>query len=170
MSLVSFLGGYSAALILTNEENIDIDVSYDGNPFDGDPTDFEIDIEFEINNQGYFDLEDLEVELKLLLIYDWANKSGDDLNVTTEVKLYEGDKSFATVPAGEKKKFKLGIDYDDLEPINFSVILKQMDKFRDPVFDFEAEELEISAKYSLGLISFKAEIEDMDLGGFEEAV
>ena len=119
---------------------------------------------------GYFDLEDLEVELQLNLVYDWKNKTGNGVNVSTEVKLYEGDKSFATVPAGEKKKFKLGIDYDDLEPINFTDILLNMDTTRDPVFDFIAEELEISAKYSLGLISFKAEIEDMDLGGFEEVV
>ena len=109
MSLVSFLGGYSAALILTNEDNIDIDVAYDGNPFDGDPTDFEIDIEFEINNLGYFDLEDLEVEMLLILRYDRVTAGG---NVSTDIKLYEDDKSFATIPAGEKKKFKISIDYE----------------------------------------------------------
>lgn len=166
MSLVSFLGGYSAALILTNEENIDIDVSYDGNPFI-DPNNFEIDIEFEINNLGYFDLEDLEVEMLLYLKYDRVTVGG---NVSTKVKLYEDEKSFATIPAGEKKKFKIGIDYEDIDYINFTDIALNADLTRDPVFDFIAEELEISAKYSLGLISFKAEIEDMDLGGFEEKV
>ena len=172
MSLVSFLGGYSAALILTNEENIQIDVDYEGNPLDLDPTDFEIDIEFEINNLGYFDLEDLEIELKLNLVYDWKNKTGNGINVTTEVTLYEGEKSFATIPAGERKKFKISIDFEDLElnAIEFYIIYLNIDRTRDPVFDFIAEELKISAKYSLGLISFEAEIEDMDLGGFEEKV
>lgn len=169
MSLVSFLGGYSAALIFTNEENIQIDVDYEGNPF-LNPTDFEIDIEFEINNLGYFDLEDLEIELKLNLVYDWKNKTGNGVNVTTEVNIYEDEKSFATIPAGERKKFKISIDYEDLKYINFTFIALNADLTRDPVFDFIAEELKISAKYSLGLISFEAEIEDMDLGGFEEKV
>ena len=169
MSLVSFLGGYSAALILTNENNIDIDVDYEGNPF-VNPNTFEIDIEFEINNLGYFDLEDLEVDLVLNLEYDWKNKTGNGINVTTEVKLYEDEKSFATIPAGEKKKFKISIDKDDIEYVNFTFIALNADLTRDPVFDFIAEELKISAKYSLGLISFKADIEGMDLGGFEEKV
>jgi len=171
MSLVSFLGGYSAALILTNEENIQIDVDYEGDPF-LNPLDFEIDIEFEINNVGYFDLEDLEIDLVLTLVYDWKNKTGNGINVSTEVTLYEGDKKFATIPAGERKKFKISIDYEDIEltAIDFYNISQNADLTRDPVFDFVAEELKISAKYSLGLISFKAEIEDMDLGGFEEKV
>lgn len=166
MSLVSFLGGYSAAIILTNEENIDIDVDYEGNPFI-DPNTFEIDIEFEINNLGYFDLEDLEVDLELKLVYDRVTVDG---NISTELTLYEGDKSFATIPAGERKKFKISLDKDDIEYINFTDIALNADLTRDPVFDFEAEELKISAKYSLGLISFEADIEDMDLGGFEEKV
>jgi len=169
MSLVSFLGGYSAALILTNEDNIDIDVDYEGNPF-LDITTFEIDIEFEINNLGYFDLEDLKVELELNFVFDWKNKTGNGINVRTEVKIFEGEKSFATIPAGERKKFRVNINFEDLEPVNFSIFDENADKTRDPVFEFEAEELKISAKYSLGLISFEAHIEDMDLGKFEEKV
>lgn len=171
MSLVSFLGGYSAALILTNEENIDIDVDYEGNPFLNLNT-FEIDIEFEINNLGYFDLEDLEVDLKLDLVFDWINKTGDGKNVTTALRLYEGEKKFATIPAGEEKKFKISIDIEDLKltAIDFLNISKIADLTRTPVFDFEADRLKISAKYSLGLISFKAEIKNMKLGSFKEKV
>ena len=58
----------------------------------------------------------------------------------------------------------------DLTAIDFLNITKNADLTRDPVFDFEADELKISAKYSLGLISFKAEIKNMDLGGFKEKV
>ena len=166
MSLVSFLGGYSAAIILTNEENIDIDVNYEGNPF-VDINTFEIEIEFEINNQGYFDLEDLEIELLLHLVYDRVTPEG---NISTEVELYEGEKSFRPTPAGEKKKFKITIDVEDLEYVNYTDIYDNSDHFRDPIFDFEAEELTIKAKYSLGLISFEANIEDFELGGFEEKV
>ncbi|TFG26441.1 MAG: hypothetical protein EU532_09805 [Promethearchaeota archaeon] len=169
MSLVSFLGGYSAAMILTNEDNIDVDVDYEGNPF-VDLNTFEIDIEFTINNLGYFDLEDLEIELKLDIKYDYVNKTVLGVNDTTTVRLYEGEKSFRTTPAGEKKTFKINIEADDLESVNFTEIALNADPFRDPIFDFEADELIISAKYTSGLISFKAEIEDFEIGGFEEKV
>lgn len=171
MSLVSFLGGYSAALVLTNEDNIDIDVSTDGDPFK-DFNEFSIDIEFTINNLGYFDLEDLEVEIELDFVFDWVNKTGDGLNVTTEVKLFEGEKEFKTTPAGEKKKHSLSIEADDLD-INatyFQIIATNADRYRDPIFEFEAEEIVIRGKYSLGLISFEAHLEDYNLGEFEEEV
>ena len=162
MSLVSFLGGYSALLILGDEDNIDLDIEFDEDILDPD---FEIKIEFEINNQGYFDLEDLNIELLLYLKYDYVNYTGDGRNVTISVKLYEDDKSFKTIEAGEKKKASITFEPDP--KINFTQIAKNADQTRDPVFEFEAEEIVITAKYSLGLISFKVKIEDYDLGGFE---
>jgi len=80
MSLVSFLGGYSALLILGDEDNIDLDINFEGDPF-LDPNNFEIDIEFEINNLGYFDLEDLEIELRLYLIYGRLNQTNLEKNI-----------------------------------------------------------------------------------------
>jgi len=58
------------------------------------------------------------------------------------------------------------IDDEDMElnAVEFYNISQRLDSTRDPIFSFKAEELKISAKYSLGLISFKAEIENMDLG------
>jgi hypothetical protein len=167
MSLVSFLGGYSALLILGNEDNIDLDIDFEGDPFT-DPLNFEIDIEFEIYNMGYFDLEDLNIEMKLYLVYDWVNLTagpqGDGRNITRYVKIYEDDKSFKTIKAGEKKKNSITIDTEDLLKINLTEILIYSDKTRDPVIEFEADEIIIKAKYSLGLISFKVKIEDYELG------
>ena len=167
MSLVSFLGGYSALLILGNEDNIDLDIDFEGDPFT-DPLNFEIDIEFEIYNMGYFDLEDLNIEMKLYLVYDWVNLTagpqGDGRNITRYVKIYEDDKSFKTIEAGEKKKNSITIDTEDLLKINLTEIKDNADRTRDPVIEFEADEIIIKAKYSLGLISFKVEIEDYKLG------
>ena len=163
MSLVSFLGGYSALLILGNEDNIDLDIDFEGDPFT-DPLNFEIDIEFEIYNMGYFDLEDLNIEMKLYLVYDWVNKTGDGTNVTQFVKIYEDDKSFKTIEAGEKKKNSITIDTEDLLKINLTEIAIFADRTKDPVIEFEADEIIIKAKYSLGLISFKVKIEDYKLG------
>ncbi len=167
MSLVSFLGGYSALLILGDEDNIDLDIDIEGDPFNN-TEDFEIKIEFEINNLGYFDLEDLKIELKLYMIYDWINKTGDGRNVTTAVKLYDDDKSFKTIKSGTTKKNSIKIGPEDLLGVNFTEIMLNADQTRDPVIEFEADEVKISAKYSLGLISFKVKIEDYDLGDFEE--
>lgn len=167
MSLVSFLGGYSAAMILTNEKNIDIDVEYEGNPFDPAST-FQIDIEFTINNLGYFDLEDLEIELKLDIRFDWVNKTVAGKNDTIDITIFKGEKSFRTTPAGEDKTHKINIKEDDLEVVNFTEIFINADKYRDPIFDFVANELIIRAKYTSGLISFEANIEDFKIGGFEE--
>ncbi len=165
MSLVSFLGGYSAVLILTNEDNIDVDVSVGGNLFNAsDP--FKLDVNFEINNQGYFDLEDLEVELELKMEYVLKNTTIGGPNLTTSVLLYEGDKDFGTIESGELFKGHISIEVDDLATaIDFTDILNKMDRTKRP--DFVASELIISAKYSLGLISFKVKIEDFDLGDYE---
>lgn len=166
MSLVSFLGGYSALLILGNEDNINLDIDFEGDPL-LDPTNFEIDIEFEINNMGYFDLEDLNIEMRLYLVYDWANKTGDGRNITQEIKIYDDDKSFRTIEAGQKKKYSITIEPDDLLKVNFTEIALYSDKFRDPVIEFKAAEIIIKAKYSLGLLSFKVVIEDYTLGELE---
>ena len=53
MSLVSFLGGYSAFLILSDEDNIDVDFSYEGDLFDPTDPNFEFKIEVNFNNKGY---------------------------------------------------------------------------------------------------------------------
>lgn len=164
MSLVSFLGGYSALLILGNEDNIDLDIEFEGELLDPD---FEIKIEFEINNLGYFDLEDLNIEMRLYLVYDWANKTGDERNITQEIKIYDDDKSFRTIEAGQKKKYSITIEPDDLLKVNFMEIYNNSDKFRDPWIEFEAAEIIIKAKYSLGLLSFKVVIEDYTLGELE---
>ena len=163
MSLVSFLGGYSAFLILGDEDNIDLDINIEGDPF-LDPTNFSIDIEFEIYNMGYFDLEDLNIEMRLNLVYDYVNYTGDGRNVTQYIKIYEDDKSFRTIEAGQKKKKSITIDPDDLLKVNFTEIGLNSDKTRDPVIEFVAGEIVITAKYSLGLISFKVKIEDYSLG------
>ena len=168
MSLVSFLGGYSAAMILTNEKNIDIDYDYKGDLSDPASV-FEIDVEFTINNLGYFDLEDLKIELKLNIRFDWVNKTVLGKNDTTDVRIFEGEKSFRTTPAGEKKTYKINIEEEDFEAVNFTDLFIHADKYRDPIIDFVAKELIISAKYTSGLISFKVEIEDFKLGGYEGA-
>ena len=164
MSLVSFLGGYSALLILGDEKNIDLNVNQTGNMFNINDTTFEIEIEFEFDNKGYFDLEDLKIELEISMVYEYKNYSGDGENKQFAVPLYEGKKTFKTVENGEKLEGSISIVREDLE-ITIATILEinyHIDKSKDIVFN--GEKFGISGKYSLGLISFDVEIEDYEIG------
>ncbi|MFX0071392.1 MAG: hypothetical protein ACFFAO_09915 [Candidatus Hermodarchaeota archaeon] len=165
MSLVSFLGGYSAVLILTNEDNIDIDLDTTGeiSPF---ANNFSLELKIEFHNQGYYDLEDLELELELNIVYLWINKTGNNDNVTTTETLFDYDKDLGTTLAGDVLKKKIEIEYEDLE-VNMMALATRID-LNNPRIDFEAEEIKIKAKYSLGLLKFKVVLEDFDLGEYEE--
>lgn len=162
MSFISFLGGYSALLILSHPENIDLDVSFEGDLLT-DPENFKVEVEFEINNQGYFDLEDLDIEFELEALF-YLNKSGTGFE-PEGIPIYEADKSFSTIEAGHKEKNKITIEYEDLLNVNWSYILPIIDLSR--VIKFTANDVEISAKYTLGLISFKVEIDEIKLGDYE---
>jgi len=169
MSLVSFLGGYSALLILGDEDNIELDVDFStGGYLDpavvDNPLEFGINIEFKIYNEGYFDLEDLRIEMELWMIYhEDVDKNGESEPIS--IRIYRGDKSFSTIEAGKEKKNKIKIDIYDLAVINWSHIEANAD--RNKKVYFEAYDIEISAKYSLGLIAFRVVIDKMELEGYE---
>ena len=82
-------------------------------------------------------------------------------------KLYEDDKDFGTTKAGEILKEDISIDFDEFE-INMTALILRINPYA-PI-SFEAEKLEITAKYSLGLLRFKVELEDFDLGDYEGEV
>jgi len=90
-----------------------------------------------------------------------------ELNKLLDNIVFDDEKSFSKIEAGEKKKKSITIEADDLKSINFTEIKLNADKTRDPAIEFEVVEAVIKAKYSLGLISFKVKIEDYDLGGLE---
>jgi len=159
MSFISFLGGYSALLILGDKDNIDLDVDFDGNPI-ADPLNFEVQIKFEINNQGYFDLEDLKIELELWMDYNILGNP-----IAEEIKIYDDDKTFSTIEAGKKKENKITIDYETLEAINWTDLGLNIDTNKD--IRFIARNVEISAKYSLGLIAFNVEIKKIELDTYD---
>ncbi|MBD3254293.1 MAG: hypothetical protein GF383_04330 [Candidatus Lokiarchaeota archaeon] len=167
MSFVSFMGGYSAFLILSNEDNIEFD-----------PDDFEDNIvytlsqpspnfdnlsikqPFKFRNAGYFDLEDLEIEISINLIYSHINYTTPGVNTTREVEIFEKDKDFGTVIRGETLDDDLEGDYEDFVISNFPNIT-QIDIFSFTPY-YEAD-VKIKAKYSLGLLEIEVEIEDLEV-------
>ena len=112
----------------------------------------------------YFDLEDLEIELELIMVYHklGLDINGDGLSDPISQIIFDDDKSFKTIEAGEEKENVISITYLDMLNINWADIQDNA----DPSYDlyFIAENVEISAKYCLGLLSFKYEIEEIELG------
>ena len=165
MSFISFLGGYSALLILGDEDNIDLDVGFDGDLF-AQRANFKINIEFTVYNEGYFDLEDLEIELKLEMIF--YNRSwGSVAAFPVYIIIYDDHKSFDTIQAGTEEKNEITIDLEDLLKNVPDIDLLLLNADPDKDIAFEAQDIKIKAKYSLGLIAFKIKIDNIDLGDYE---
>jgi len=162
LSYVAFIGGYSALIILEEEDNIDLEAKFAGDIM-VDPGLFEIEIDFTINNEGYSDLEDLTIEMELLMVYN-TDANNDGIPEEVEVTIFDDDKSFDAIKAGEEDTKSIKIEYEDLTDVNWNDILLNA----EPAYDilFIAESIVISAKYSYGLLSFKVELEDTELGTY----
>lgn len=156
---VAFVGGYSALIILEDEDNIDLNAKFAGDIMN-DPSSFELEIDFTINNKGYTDLENPTIEMELLMIYHNNDKSGK----AVEVSIFDDNKSFDSIKAGEEKTMTINIEYKDISDVNWGEILSNADPKYDIVFT--AEHIIISAKYSYSLLSFSVELEDVELGKY----
>ena len=164
MSVVSFLGGYSAILILSDEENIQVDtanVDYYINFTDIDNAYFIMPYQFK--NVGYFDLEDLEVDVTIYVNFRDTRK---DKNESTAITILESVKEFDTIKEGETEKDEIEFDSDDfkddLSKTN-ETIYTNWDLTDSPDLWYTLD-LKISAKYSLGLLSFRTELYEIKIG------
>lgn len=175
MSIVSTLGGYSAILILDTSQGNNIEVP------DGDmdyylniSTDEEreknyFEFPYKINNVGYFDLTDMELDLTIYFEYE-SNRTGDKEKLT----LAEKTEKFDDTPAGSKLKDEFKLKADDFEDIDYAEIESEITidlaKLNDTIIWYTAD-IEFSARYSLELLEFRIELYDVsvykqDLGEF----
>jgi len=172
VTAVSFLGGFSAIMILSNPDNIGFDTDNIEFNFDANwTTPIEINninftLPFNFTNAGYFDLEDLKVSFQIGLLYWHVNLTGDGLNKTNFVKIYDNSTSFPTIKKGKtyygnytgtKSDFGnfLGNfpDYDEIDVI------------KDPDFELYAN-FTLSLTYSLGLHSIRLGIYNISIYEF----
>ncbi len=161
VTVVSILGGLSAVSILMNPNNIG---------FDFDNADFQIDYDlsgfhganftlpFNITNDGYFDLENLQLRIELKMNYskvDYFNGTyTPGVNGTDTVKIFESNQTFGTIPKGLTGNFNITGLNSDFAPFlgNFPNIT-EIDIFQpSPIMEFFAN-FTISLDYSLGLHS-----------------
>ncbi|MGQ4875117.1 MAG: hypothetical protein ACP6IY_13710 [Promethearchaeia archaeon] len=164
MSVVSFLGGYSAILILSDSDNIAIpdgNINYYLNVTDPDTSKLFLDLPYKVRNAGYFDLDDLSIEVKVYYTFHDTNKTN---NATTTLLLAEKKQTFDTIKAGETDKGNFSMKYEDftnLEEVqNRSVY---MDTTKSPMVIYTADII-ISAKYSLRLLSFTVTLKNITIG------
>ncbi len=191
LSLVSFLGGLSAVMILSDQNNVRVP---DGEP-NGNLTLYDLwsggakyanfnhvcyEIPFNITNAGYFTLQELKVRLSIGFIYDHIDDPGPGQNKTYFVHIFDREINFdpdlSGIPSGETLKSSFSAYYNETDPVNggfknFAQLpgtLSDIDIFTKPP-SFQLN-ISLTCKYSIGLLSLRVDLYDVPLlatfGGF----
>jgi len=170
MSIVSFLGGYSALAILSDDDNIDLDYDYDGDFFDVNDTSLRFKIDFKFKNAGYFDLEDLEVEFKVIVRYYHKDYYVPGESFRRDILVYEAEEDFGDVESGLTLRDNIKIERKVVMG-NVTDILLNVDTNPpgdEPIAEFIAKDIIITGKYSLNLIEFRVEIDSYSIKAFDK--
>lgn len=168
VSIVAFLGGLSAVMILSNPDNFGIDT---GNAefnidFNNSTLKFEnvnFTLPFNITNAGYFDLENLQLELQLGLNYSHIDGG---LNKTRVAKILDRSQYYGDIPKGLTGDFTFYGDNSSFIYSNFPDPLTEIDWFRGPPpLEFYAN-FTISLDYSIGMQSISITAINIFVGDF----
>jgi len=169
VTAVSFLGGFSAIMILSNQDNIGIDTdnadfNLDYNETTGVINNINFTLPFNITNAGFFDLEDLKLGFQIGLEYAHVNLTGTGENISQTVKIFDKISSFPTIKKGKTLYGNYTGVYSDFAPFLGSLPdIADIDLTRVPIFNFYAN-FTISLTYSLGLHSITLGINNVTVG------
>ena len=159
LTIVSLLGGLSAITIISNPDNIGIPDGPIELYFDpSTPANNNITIPFNFTNDGYFELTNLFVRVRLNMTYKHYSGGGPSAeNTTTTTNVFDGNQTINSILATQTYKGSLFGDSSDFKnipnPANISIV--------DPV-TFGADIL-VSASYSLNLLTFRVEIINLSI-------
>ena len=171
VTIVSFLGGYSAILILSNQDNIGIDTdnadfNIDYNETTGVINNINFTLPFNITNAGFFDLEDLKLGLEIGLEYAHVNLTGTGENISQTVKIFDKTESYPTIKKGKTLYGNYTGVYSDFAPyLGGLPDIFDIDLTRDPIFNFYGN-FTISLTYSLGLHSITLGVNNITIGDY----
>ena len=167
ITVVAFIGGLSAVMILSDPTNIgintddaEINIDYDISGFQGG----NFTLPFNVTNSGYFDLENLQLQLSIGVNYSQVNYPSPGINQTRYIKIFEKVDNFGTIPKGQTGNFVYTGDTIDFFNASFPDPLT-INYFRVPyILEFYAN-FTISLDYSLGMHSLSISVINLLVGG-----
>ena len=164
MTVVSVLGGMSAALILGDPNNIKIPSGPIQSNFDiTDVNSMYLRVPFNITNAGYFDLTNLKIDFKISMVYDHVNLTTPGVNTTTSVLIFDKSINFPPILHGTSYDGLFNASSGDgFIGSNFPNAT-EIDWTRSPIAEFYSN-FSLSASYSLDLISFKVNAYNISVG------
>ncbi|MHA1150568.1 MAG: hypothetical protein ACTSR8_20300 [Promethearchaeota archaeon] len=162
MSLVSFLGSYSAIIILSDPDNIvipDGDINYNINLTKSE--NMSLSIPYKFRNTGYFDLEDMQIGIKMYINFE--NMSEPDSNIKIKI-LDKNFEDWKLIEAEETEKGSIDVEPDDFT--NLQELNDTANLYLDPANPhiWYTMDLKMSAYYSMRLLYFYVELKNLDVG------
>jgi len=169
--VVAALGAISALLILENpEENIGIDTDNAEFNLDYDLLTGKLEngtyfiLPLYVTNAGYFDLENLKIEIDIVVNYSHVDYPTPGVNGTKIVKIFYKLDPIGTIRKGETRDFNYTGAYSDFIVTDFPN-KTDIDFLSPPWFEFYAN-LTISLDYSLGMHSLSVNIQNYKMGEY----
>lgn len=166
MTVVSVLGGMSAALILGDNNNIKIPSGPIQSNFDiTDVNSMYLRVPFNITNAGYFDLTNLKIDFKVSMVYDHVNLTTPGVNTTTSALIFDKSINFPSILHGKSLNGLFNASSGDGFIIsNFPNATIDIDWTKTPYAVEFYSNFSLSASYSLDLISFKVSAYNISVG------
>jgi hypothetical protein len=161
VTIVAFLGGLSAVMILTNPDNIGIDIAnaefnLEFNNATGVVDNANFTLPFNITNAGYFDLENFKLNIELAMNYSEIDYPVFGVNETRTRKIFEKAANFGTILKGSTGYFNFTGLFGNFTFGDFNIT--KIDVFKPPpLIEFYAN-FTISLDYSLGMHSITVDI------------
>ena len=170
VTIVAFLGGLSAVMILANLGNIGVDPSKAEFNIEMNNATFEIDninftLPFNFTNAGYFDLDNLELKVDLAINYSHIDFPLPGINQTRKMPILSKTQYFGTVKKGATGNFNLTGLFGDFNIGNFPNFTTEVNWLRGPPAILFYANLTVSLDYSIGLHSLTIGILDLLVGG-----
>jgi len=170
VTIVSILGGLSAVLILADPENLGVDPNEAEFNLSMNYTTFVIQdinftLPFNLTNAGYFDMENLELNIEIALNYSHVDYPVLGVNTTRQILIFTKSQNFGTIPKGTTGFFSFTGLLADFNIGVFPNFTTEVDWLRGPpAIEFYAN-LTISLDYSIGLHSLTIRIFNLLVGG-----
>lgn len=167
VTMVSIFGGLSAVMILSNPDNIGIDTGNADLNIDydiGGINDINFTLPFNITNAGFFNLEDLKINVGIWLEYWHVNLTIPGVNSSNIVKIFDKTTEFGNIKKGATLRDNYTGTYSDFTTSAFPAPI-DFDFTKDPDMIFYAN-FTMSLKYSLELHSITLGIYNISVGEY----